>query len=249
MEKIEKQLIRSLDEFNEDISLWQLLSTKGSGLKTLKLIVDAELNTKIGRNKPLTLLITGAYGKRTHARAFLRALGIENINEIPANLLNWSKNLIDFFHESNPSDGYVITDFQNLGEASKFNLYQILTTGKFQQFKSFSPGKDIYSATGIIVMTATKKELVSEHLFRNIEYHVEIGELNQELITLATLQRIKYSNLTYESEEVLSSIVEHGHGNINLIVKFLQMCFLLLRKQNENQITMKIVDQASKLII
>ncbi|MBN2286881.1 MAG: hypothetical protein JXI43_10570, partial [Tissierellales bacterium] len=78
-----------LDEFS-NISLWQLLPAgDGLGLKKLRSIVNSVLNGQAQRetNKPMSLLITGEAGKRTHAYAFLRALGISDMHHITANLL------------------------------------------------------------------------------------------------------------------------------------------------------------------
>lgn len=250
MKKIQEQnIITSLDLFDESISLWQLLPTSGTGLKTLKHIVDAELNHPIDRGRKLpTLLATGASGKRTHARAFLRALGIETIKVIPASLLNTSQSVVDFFYLSSASYGYLITDAHQLREAVKLNLYQILTSGQFHQHNYIKRCRETFPVYGTIVFTATKKEAIPASLSMNIEHHIEIGELDMEGTMLATLQRIRYANLSYESEDTLRCIVEHAQGDIKLVVELLKLCLTLLREQNENEVTMEIVKSAVKLI-
>jgi len=245
----EQNIITSLDLFDESISLWQLLPTSGTGLQTLKHTVDAELNHPIDRgNKPLSLLVTGVSKKRTHSRAFLRALGIEIIKEIPASLLNTSQSIIDFFYLSSASYGYLITDAHQLREVVKLNLYQILTSGQFHQRNFVKQCRETFPVYGTIVFTATKKEAIPASLSMNIEHHVGVGKFDMESLVLATLQRIKYANLFYESEECLRFIVDSSQGDIRVVVECLRLCLTLLRGQNENEITMEIVKRAAKLI-
>ena len=87
----EQKEIVDIDEFDNSISLYQLIpSGTGKAQRHLQQIVDAHFNSqkKRNHNKPLSLLIVGGQGKRTHAYAFLRALGLNLTEEIPSVFLN-----------------------------------------------------------------------------------------------------------------------------------------------------------------
>ena len=70
-------------------------SGKGKALALLRTIVDSIHSSTNGKTP--SILITGEEGKKTHARAFSRALGIENITEVDAALLQPINGLIQFF--------------------------------------------------------------------------------------------------------------------------------------------------------
>ena len=85
MEKT-KQEICDLSEFDNTVSLWQLIPAgKGKALTLLRTIVDSIHNSD--NPKLPSILIIGEEGKRTHASAFFRALGVKQIDEIHASLL------------------------------------------------------------------------------------------------------------------------------------------------------------------
>ncbi|MHC4691932.1 MAG: hypothetical protein ACYS67_04250 [Planctomycetota bacterium] len=95
MEKT-KQDICDLSEFDETVSLWQLIpSGKGKALTLLRTIVDSIHNSD--NPKLPSILIVGDEAKRTHANGFFRALGVKQINEIHASLLLPGSGLIQFF--------------------------------------------------------------------------------------------------------------------------------------------------------
>ena len=98
MKKQEHKHIVSIDQFDEEISLYQLIPAgAGKYLSHLKTVVNSILhNPEQHRRKPLSLLVVGKSGAKTCGRAFLRALALDEINETPAQLLH-SQNIIHEF--------------------------------------------------------------------------------------------------------------------------------------------------------
>jgi hypothetical protein len=78
MDQKTKNEIKSIDLFDADISLYRLTPCgDGKALEYLKQIRNSVLNSDMDTGlKPLSVLITGQQGKRTHARCFLRSIGI-----------------------------------------------------------------------------------------------------------------------------------------------------------------------------
>ena len=66
--KKQEQII-SIDQFDEEVSLYQLLPTDGEGLSHLKMIVNSILhNPEQEQRKPVSLLIVGRQGASTLSR-------------------------------------------------------------------------------------------------------------------------------------------------------------------------------------
>ena len=126
-----KQPVIDLDTF-EEVSLYQMIpSGEGFGQSMLKVFIDSVLN---GNGKLNSLLITGKEGLATHASAFLRALGVENINPIDAAMIQSSHDMYIFFCTQS-YQGYAITNIENISTPAQFHLCEIL---KKQQFCPFN---------------------------------------------------------------------------------------------------------------
>jgi Holliday junction resolvasome RuvABC ATP-dependent DNA helicase subunit len=117
-----QQPVIDLDTF-EDVSLFQMIpSGQGFGQSMLKIFVDSVLN---GNGKLTSLLIVGKAGLTTHASAFLRALGIDNINQTYAAMFSAPHDIYTFFC-SEPHEGYIINSIHNIGNSAQYYLCQIL---------------------------------------------------------------------------------------------------------------------------
>ena len=117
MEKQKQKQIVDLDEFDRTVSLYQLLpSGAGRASKELKTIIDSIHNGQVQPStKPFSLLIAGSQGTRTHARSFLRALGLDYPLELPANLVQASiYEVFNFFSSTRLCDSYIISSFSLL---------------------------------------------------------------------------------------------------------------------------------------
>ena len=97
MKKQEQKDIVSIDQFDEEISLYQLVPAgTGKYLSHLKTIVNSILhNPEQQPRKPLSLLVIGSQGTRTCCRAFLRALALDEINETPEGSVSLTSILVE----------------------------------------------------------------------------------------------------------------------------------------------------------
>jgi hypothetical protein len=85
MKRAEEKRIISLSEFDNEVSLYQLLPAgSGRALRLLRYVVDYIHTTHPDRIP--SIIITGEQGVSTHARCYLRALGIEDIRLLEATL-------------------------------------------------------------------------------------------------------------------------------------------------------------------
>ena len=118
-----QQEVIDLDSF-QDVSLFQMIpSGSGMGLSHLKTIVDSVHN---GNAKLSSLLITGKEGLQTHSSAFIRALGIENFNQIDASLLQLISGIHQFFCGEN-NEAYIISNIDKIQNIGQLHISTILT--------------------------------------------------------------------------------------------------------------------------
>lgn len=245
MSKAQKQIVRDLDSF-EDISLWQLIPAgKGYALTKLKTIVDSIHNSN--NTKIPSILLTGLEGKRTYGRSFIRALGIETINEIHGSLLQPVSGVMQFFCNTTDT-AHLITDVNQIHSLVKLSICQILKYKRFYLFNYMKEGLESFEVPGLIVLTAKDINKVAGPIVDAVDYIIEIEPYNIQQSELVVLQRLKYCNIDYEMEEVLSEIVSFSDGELKKIIKFLKVCIAVMRSAGrEDKLLLKDVEEAGRI--
>jgi hypothetical protein len=248
MKKTNDKKTIELREFDDTVSLWQMIPAgSGKGLMLLKKIVDYILTAKPTRIP--SVMITGGQGIRTHASAFLRALGLEDTREIDGFLLQPCSALIDYFR--NPSantTGYIVTGAHQLDPQVQVKMSDILNRRKFNMFNFIKESKETYGVEGTLVLTAPSIFVVSESIRRAIDYHVHIEPYTHQQKVLIGLQRIKYCGIGYQSEEVLEEIVMRANGDLRQMVQLLQIGITLISTDGRMEIELKDVHKAADLL-
>jgi hypothetical protein len=179
-----------LREFDDTISLWQMIPAgSGKGLMLLKKIVDYIINAHPSRCP--SILITGPEAKRTYAKAFLRALGLEDTREMDGFLLQPCSSLIEYFRAPSANTGYIITGSHQLDPQIQVTMSDIVNRRKFNMFNFIKESKETYGVEGVLVLTAPSVLMVSESIRRAIDYHVAIEPYTHQQKVLIGLQRIK----------------------------------------------------------
>lgn len=247
MKKAEEKRIISLSEFDNDVSLYQLIPAgSGKGLKLLKMVVDYILTAKPKRIP--SVLIIGGQGTKTHARAYLRALGLEDVREIDGSLLQPCSSLIDYFRNSSPDTGYVIAGSYQLDQQVQVKMIDILTNRKFNMFNIVKESKEIYCVNGALVLTTRSINLSPPPMRQLYDYIVEIEPYTHDQKILLALQRIKYCAIGYQSEEVLEEIVMRANGNLKLMVQLLQIAITLISSEGKMKLGIQDIRKAADLL-
>ena len=232
-----------LKEFDQSVSLWQLIpSGQGSGLSMLKTIVDSIHNSS--DSKLPSILITGPSGKRTHAKAFARALGLEQIKEIDASLLYPASGLLQFF-EANQEIAYVITNAEKLSAYVQLAIYEICKDQKYTLYNFMKEGRDIFRVNGLL-LTAKDIKKIAEPIVNQVDYIVNLEQHTYEQLKLVLLQRLKYANIDYEGEEVLTEIVKYGGGKLKDTIKVLTNCIAVIQAGSGNILQLKDVQKTAR---
>jgi hypothetical protein len=240
--------IIDIDSFEDGISIWQMLpsgTNKGTGLSLLKTHVDAVLN---GRAKLKSLLITGRSKAQLvlTANAFLRGLGLENINVTDAALLQSVFELHIFFC-GEAYDGYVITNIEKTIPSIKSFFCGLLRKQQLKPYNYVEKKHDIFDVSGPVIMTATNTKKVVESVWDSIQYKVPLEEYSSDELSLVALQFLKYSNIDYESEAVLENIVMHGNSEFDKVITFLRLCIAVMQADATTLLKKEHVTKAARL--
>jgi len=246
-----KKVIRNIDEFDESISLYQLIPAgKGKGIMLLKKIVDQVHQDKYSRavsNKLLSLIIYGKEGKSTVARGFLRALGIQEIRQIQACFVEGESYLLALFNTSNPDAAYIIHNVEQLKDGLQCYLWQVLVEKKFSLFNFLTQREETRRVNGILILTGGQLKKVSSQIIDAVDYIVEIEPYTQQQLELIVLQRLKFSGLDYESEQVFQEIIEYGNGELQHIIRFLRSCYVVVRADGRDKLMLSDIQRAVRL--
>ncbi len=245
--QLEQKPIVDLDQFDQTVSLWQLLpSGTGRSTRKLKVIVDSHLNSQVEQShKPFSLLIAGKQGTRTHARSFLRALGLDQPLELPAELLQSTySEVFHFFNPARVCDSYIISSCSQLLESILKTPYEIITTGECSRFNSIKNTTEVIPVFKPIVMCSHSLDKVPLYFQEKIDNIVEIEDYTKQQLILIVLQRIKYCNLGYE-EKVLQLLVEYGCGRLAIIIRLLKSAITVMLADSRATLT---VDDIEKVM-
>ena len=241
--QIKQQPTIDLDTF-EDVSLYQMIpSGQGFGQAMLKIFVDSVF---YGNGKLTSLLIVGKEGLATHASAFFRALGIENINQIDASMLTVPHDIYAFFCIEN-YQGYIVTNVEDLLASMEYYLSTILKKQVFTPYKYVEKKLDTYDVPGLVIMTAKDRNQISDTVLKNTDYVVELEDYTPSQLELIILQRLKYANIEFEDESVLSEIVKYGSNKLNQSIRFMKCCIAVMQSQGRSRLLKEDVIRAGRL--
>ncbi len=240
MKKQEQKHIISLDQYDETVSLYQLISPgAGRGLTHLKLIVNSILHNPVQQTrKPLSLLIVGKQGCRTHGRSFIRALGLEDISETHAQFLSAPTNAVhDFFNPLLPAQSYLISNIETLYPSVLKTIFEIITKGEYSGYDYQRRTKEIVCVYCPVVLTAPDISKIPGYFKENIDHIVSLEEYTDQQLELVVLQRLKYCGIDYDEEKVLSLIVKYGLKDLHKIIRLLKSSITVMMSENRTTLT------------
>jgi hypothetical protein len=242
MEKT-KQDICDLAEFDDTVSLWQLIPAgKGKALSLLRTIVDSIHNSD--NPKLPSILIIGDEGKRTYANAFFRALGVKQINEIHASLLLPGSGLAQFF-SSEYNVAHLIAYVELLVPTVDLSICQILKSNEYHIYNFLKEEEDTFNMPGLVVLTARNLSEVVDPIIETVDYIVLIEKYTH--LDLVLLQRLRYIGVDYECEDVLQKVLKVGKGQLKYMINFLQVCISVMMADGRNRLLLKDIEKAERI--
>jgi len=255
MKQDQKKEYVDLEDYDSSVSLWQMVpSGNGKGLNKLQLIVDAVHSGPIGHSsKPLSILIAGE-AKKTHSRAFLRALGSVDIAELPSYLLTLRYGLSDFVASQEVFDALLLTNIEQTAVYYMRCLYQYMKEGRYL-VKNLSKLDetpfpfDIVYGQCPIVLTTSDINVIPAFVKQTIDFVVNIEPYTEEQIKQILVQRIKYlGTIDYEGQSLIAKIVELGKGKLDKSISLLKDSLLAMHSEGKTTLTHHHLDRVIKLL-
>lgn len=244
------QAVRSLDLFDSEISLFRLIPCgNGKALDYLKYIRDSVLNSgdmETG-SKPLSLLITGFQGKRTHARAFLRSIGVESVDEISMKIMHISADLEHFFALRPQLTGYIISDLDFTSLQLGTEIIRILRESCFSVYEKFKREETIYPVKGIFIMTACDTKALSPETVRHFGHIVKLDDYTTEQRTDIIMQRIQACNVTCERPDVIQGVIRLTNS-LPRMLQYIHIAMTIMLSEGRRTLTMSDLMKAVKYV-
>jgi hypothetical protein len=248
MKKTTKQEIKSIDEFNQHLSLWNIITGgKQYGQIFLQKLIDQIQTDKFCNPtfKYPSILITGKTGKKTIANAFLRSLCLST-KLIPALYFTTASSAPQFFTDSRDA-GYIISDVEQLNIPVQNIIYTILKYQKYILYNYLSEVEENYEVGGIIILTAKDIKKVGSPILESVTHTVQLEPHNNQQLELIILQILKFTNQPFEKDEIVKKIVEYGSGEIKKCIKLLKNSIVVMRSGSKEKLMMKDVEMAGRL--
>ena len=232
-----------LDSF-EYVSLYQLIpSGTGMGQSHLKTLVDSVHN---GSANIKSLLISCKEGARVHGSAFIRALGIDNYNQIDGSMLNPAAGLHQFF-AVRKHEAHLITNADELSQLVQLPICNILTNQQFSLYNYLKQGPDIFAVHGLVVMTTNNIKKVPDPILSCFSHIVELEDYTPTQLELIILQRLKYAHIEHKNDCILKNIVRYGNNNLAQSIRFLRLCIAVMQADGRQVLIPTDVMKASRL--
>ena len=246
MKKQKQKQIVTIDDFDNTVSLYQLLPAgTGSGLKRLKIIIDSIHNSEIDNGlKPFSLIISGRQAVRTHARCFVRAMGLEYPYEMPASLIQTTPTeVFNFFHPTRFCDSYIISAISLLYLPALKTLYEIVSDGHYSVYNNFKKTTEQIPVFAPVIMSTHRLDKIPIYFTEKIDHIVEMEDYTDQQLELIVLQRLKYCQIDYQEEKVLGLIVEYGSKNLHNIIRLIKDAITVMLADSRTVLSVEDVKQ------
>ena len=252
MEQKKSQRFVDLSDFDHEISLWQMIpSGSGRGLKHLQLIVNSILNnaSNLQRDspRPFTTLIVAKQCVRSHARAFLQALAIEDIKIISAFRLKNIENMLHYFCPISGDMGYIVTDIEYMPILFHLAIDSIIESGKFTIYGT-QYQNNCYPIAGHLVLTATNFVNIPPLLAKLVDHIVKIEDYTLDQIKKIIVQRLRYANVKFHNQYVIDRLAGKGNTPLFAIIRVLRTAISIMLAEDKDTLTNKHLSEAHFLL-
>jgi len=240
----EQQCINLIDDFDDYVSLSNIISNNLSLIKIQK-IVDKITHDRFGTSdyKYPSILIAGKIGKRTHGISLLRSLGIDNYQVIESQLYGHTG--FSVRHFSNTHEGVVLCNVEHLDQQCQKIVLDVIKNRKFTFFNYMNQDKVVYHYDGILIMTCGDISKVHEQVYKSVSHFVQILPYDQTELELMVLQRLKFSGI--EIDDGLSGKIVQQGGDLHNIIRFLKDTVMVMRAEGRKCITEEDIEMVKRL--
>jgi len=245
-----KNIIR-IDDFDEHVHLWNLLSpgTKGKAIVLLRNIVDAFQSDNFAErsNTYPAVLIVGKEGTRCHAKSLINSFAFETTRECRGSYFDHGVNSKHFFYASTCETAHLLTNIDEIGNNVESVLWRYL---KFRHCAYWDIGMrecDHIYVHGLIVLTASDITKVKKPIVDAVDYVVQLEAYTSEQLRLILHQRLSVSQTKYAGEPLLAYLVDNSDGTVRDCIDLLKTAHLLMRSQGRMEMLLSDVEKAVKI--
>ena len=234
----EQKYVNLIDEFEDYVSLYTIIS-KDVNIIKLQKISDKILHDKYGNPncRYPSILITGSIGKRTHAIALLRSLGIANYKVIESQL--YGPPSCSMQHFSSENEGIILCNVEHLDMYCQKIVLDVIRTSQFGLYNYFDRKEEIFNYNGLLIMTCGDMSKIHEQIYKSVSHFVQILPYHSTELKLMVLQRLKFSGIDIEDDSVVEEIVQQG-GDIQNIVRFMKDCVMMMKADGRSSLLEKV---------
>ena len=227
--------VKSIDSFDAEVSLWNLVG--GKGLNLLKKIADTE--HMVDRDRPLSIILAGS-GRNLYAQSFLRSQAMD-ISQTSSRALDFRNALVEFFTPSHADRGYIIDDINRMSTDVVSKVVQIMRTGEFKQYESCNRSTSLYPVFGAVVLTIKSFNHIPMQLLKVSDYCILLNPLNKEQVKQVIRMRLKYAGIEYENEEVIEMLALGD--DLRSIIYVLKLAAVIMLSDNRTCLKVKDLEQ------
>lgn len=245
MKKTQQQQQYKYEEFDEHVSLYNCIPAgAGHSLVLLRKIIEGIQSGNFNRNPSLIIVGENA---REMAVATANALCSPDIREIDSKLLFTTKNQMDFFSDSSYEVVHIICNVSKIG-LSESVLWQFIKNREYK-FQMMDRSVQSIFCHGLIILTADEVKSIPSTLIQAVDFKATQEQFTQDQLELLVHQRLKFCGIDYlDDGKLLKLIVELGHSKLYLINYLLKICILLAQTEHNNNLSLRTVQRASKLV-
>jgi hypothetical protein len=246
MKKQQEKQVIGIDEFDEYVSLNNIIDAGGNAVAKLKKIAESLQYDQFNQLVRFpTLLIDGkGEGKSILGKAFLNTLCLQS-KDIDASLLQSYNQIIEFFWASHPERGYLITNIDELSTFFHKTLYEIIRKREYTLLNQYGKSEMRYPVSSIIVMTSSHTSEVPAPLLKYIQYIIHHSNHNVKRRELIAIQRLVNANVKY-SQACVKRIANET-PNLNSMIGLIRMCLDIIKADYRDNLTLDDVNKAIRL--
>ncbi len=229
------------DDFDSNISLWNIVSN-GSGIAELKKLCEYIHNEH--PHKMPSVLITGSEGKKTHARALINSLCLEDVRICPARYFEVGIPSRQVFKDHIYNSAVVIEDILELRPQAEATLWQFLKLGVCAYWSPFENMSDFIYANGLILLTLNDSKKISKTIADGVDFTINIELYSVPQIESILAQRLRFLGVKFDPKiiKTLAAV-----GTVKGAIEGLRKSLLSLRAAGAVKLTQKYVANADKI--
>ena len=232
-----------ISSFEGQVSIYKILF-QDRATSLLKYVIDKTSIDRIeNKNFKLpSILIAGKEGKTLIGKAFSTSLcsSFEHIQGKHLSMGGYSGSL---YKNSDSETVYYISSADELTAYSISLFHQFFSQG-FIKFQNHISGEEttISAKNKLFIFSVDDSKKLCPDLNKAIDYHCCLKNYNETEMEIIIEMRLKWSGIDYD-KEVPAIIVHNGGGSISNCIRLLSVCYLIMRGNCRNIMTVKDIEK------